>query len=101
VFLKELRETLREKRTLALLALFTLMYPVMLGYLLNQEIKRATKPERDGIEIAVIGASQAPDPDLAVQAAQHHRQGSGPARRSRHRRAAAGAHLSGGAAPVR
>lgn len=60
VFLKELRETLREKRTLGLLALFTLMYPVMLGYLLNQEIKRATKPERDGVEIAVIGASKAP-----------------------------------------
>jgi sodium transport system permease protein len=60
VYLKELRETLREKRTLALLSLFTLMYPVMLGYLLNHEIKRATKPERDGVEIAVIGASQAP-----------------------------------------
>jgi sodium transport system permease protein len=60
VFLKELRETLREKRTLALLSLFTLMYPAMLGYLLNQEIKRATKPERDGVEIAVIGASKAP-----------------------------------------
>jgi sodium transport system permease protein len=60
VFLKELRETLRDKRTLGLLALFTLMYPVMLGVLLSQEIKRATKPERDGVEIAVIGASQAP-----------------------------------------
>jgi sodium transport system permease protein len=60
VYLKELRETLREKRTLGLLALFTLMYPVMLGYLLNQEIQRALKPERDGVEIAVIGASQAP-----------------------------------------
>jgi sodium transport system permease protein len=60
VFLKELRETLRDKRTLGLLTLFTLMYPVMLGVLLNQEIKRATKPERDGVEIAVIGAGQAP-----------------------------------------
>jgi sodium transport system permease protein len=60
VLRKELRETLREKRTLALLALFTLMYPLMIGYLVNQTIKRATKPERDGIEIAVIGASQAP-----------------------------------------
>jgi sodium transport system permease protein len=60
VFLKELRETLRDKRTLGLLALFTLMYPVMIGYLVNQTISRATKPERDGIDIAVIGASQAP-----------------------------------------
>jgi sodium transport system permease protein len=60
VFLKELRETLRDKRTLGLLALFTLMYPVMIGYVVNQTISRATKPERDGINIAVIGASQAP-----------------------------------------
>jgi sodium transport system permease protein len=60
VYLKELRETLRDKRTLALLSLFTLMYPAMLGYMLNHQIKRATKPERDGVEIAVIGAGQAP-----------------------------------------
>jgi sodium transport system permease protein len=60
VFLKELREALRDKRTLGLLALFTVMYPVMIGYILNQSINRATKPERDGVEIAVIGASQAP-----------------------------------------
>jgi sodium transport system permease protein len=60
VCLKELRETLRDKRTLALLALLTLMYPMVMGYVVNQTIKRATKPERDGIRIAVIGASQAP-----------------------------------------
>jgi sodium transport system permease protein len=60
VFKKELRETLREKRTLGLLALFTLMYPAMLGVLLSQQIKRTTKPERDGVEIAVIGAAKAP-----------------------------------------
>ncbi|XYJ09926.1 ABC transporter permease [Telluria sp. B2] len=60
VLLKELRETLRDKRTLGLLALFTFMYPLMLGYLLNQSIDRATKPERDGIEVAVIGAAKAP-----------------------------------------
>jgi sodium transport system permease protein len=61
VFLKEFRETLRDKRSLALLALFTLMYPVMLGVILNQQIERATKPEREGIELAVIGAAQAPN----------------------------------------
>jgi len=60
VFLKELREALRDKRTLSLLALFTLMYPAMIGYLLTQSISRATKPERDGIEIAVVGAAKAP-----------------------------------------
>ena len=61
VFLKEFRETMRDKRSLGLLLLFTLMYPVMLGVILNQQIKRATKPEREGIELAVIGAAQAPN----------------------------------------
>jgi sodium transport system permease protein len=60
VFLKEFRETLRDKRSLGLLALFTLMYPVMLGYILNQQIDRATRPEREGIELSVIGADKAP-----------------------------------------
>lgn len=60
VFFKELRETLRDKRSLGLLALFTLMYPVMLGYILNQQIERATRPEREGIALSVIGADQAP-----------------------------------------
>lgn len=61
VFMKEFRETLRDRRSLALLALFTLMYPVMLGYMLNKQIERATQPEREGMELAVIGAAQAPN----------------------------------------
>jgi sodium transport system permease protein len=61
VFFKEFRETMRDRRSLMLLALFTLMYPVMLGVILNQQITRATKPEREGIELAVIGAAQAPN----------------------------------------
>jgi sodium transport system permease protein len=60
VFLKEFRETLRDRRSLGLLALFTLMYPVMLGYILHQQIERATRPEREGIELTVIGAARAP-----------------------------------------
>ena len=60
VFLKELRETLRDRRALSMLALFTLMYPLMLGFILSDGIKRATKPEREGIELAVIGAEKAP-----------------------------------------
>ena len=60
VFLKELRETLRDRRALGVLALFTIMYPGMLGFMLNQQIGRATKPERDGMELAVIGAARAP-----------------------------------------
>jgi sodium transport system permease protein len=60
VFLKELRETMRDRRTLAMLALFTLMYPVMIGFLLQKMVDRATRPEREGVEVAVIGAAQAP-----------------------------------------
>ena len=60
VFRKELRESLRDKRSLALLAMFTLMYPVMLGVILHQWIERATRPEREGIVLAVIGGAQAP-----------------------------------------
>ncbi|HEX8476752.1 MAG TPA: ABC transporter permease [Telluria sp.] len=60
VFLKEFRETLRDKRSLGLLALFTVIYPVMLGYILNQQIERATRPEREGIALSVIGAGMAP-----------------------------------------
>jgi sodium transport system permease protein len=68
VFLKEFRETLRDRRSLGLLALFTLMYPVMLGYILHQQIERATRPEREGIELTVIGAARAPT--LMVQLKQ-------------------------------
>jgi sodium transport system permease protein len=60
VLLKELRESLRDRRSLMLLVLFTLMYPAMLAFLLHQWIDRATKPEREGIELAVIGGAQAP-----------------------------------------
>jgi sodium transport system permease protein len=60
VLRKELRETLRDRRTLSMLALFTLMYPLMLGVVLHQQIERATRPEREGVEVAVIGAAQAP-----------------------------------------
>jgi sodium transport system permease protein len=61
VFLKEFRETLRDRRSLGLLALFTFMYPVMLGLVLHQQIKKATRPEREGIELAVINAAMAPN----------------------------------------
>lgn len=60
VFLKELREHLRDRRSLAMLALFVLMYPLMLGYMLNHMVERATKPEREGMELAVINSAQAP-----------------------------------------
>jgi sodium transport system permease protein len=60
VFRKEFRENCRDRRTLGLLALFTLMYPLMFGFILNKQIQRATGPEREGIVLAVVGAAQAP-----------------------------------------
>lgn len=60
VFLKELRETLRDRRALSLLLLFVLMYPVLVGGILYQQISRAMAPEKEGIELTVIGAQRAP-----------------------------------------
>lgn len=60
VMRKELRETLREKRTLGMLALATLLYPLMIGFMMHKLIDKSTKSEREGIEVMVIGADQAP-----------------------------------------
>jgi sodium transport system permease protein len=61
VMLKELKETSRDKRVLGLIAVFVFMYPIMLGYILKQQIDRATKPEREGIEMVVINEALAPN----------------------------------------
>lgn len=60
VMLKELRETLREKRTLALLIIVTLAYPVLIGWILHQAIDKSTRNEREGIELAVVGGAKVP-----------------------------------------
>jgi sodium transport system permease protein len=60
VLRKELAETLRDRRALSLLLLFVLMYPILVGFMLQRQIDRATKPEREGVELAVIGSEQAP-----------------------------------------
>jgi sodium transport system permease protein len=60
VFFKELRETLRDRRALGLVLLFVLMYPLLVGGVLQQQISRATKPEKEGIDVTVIGARHAP-----------------------------------------
>ncbi|XLZ67827.1 ABC transporter permease [Massilia sp. SR12] len=60
VLRKELVETLRDRRALSLLLLFVLMYPLLVGLVLHRQIDRATKPEREGVELAVIGGDQAP-----------------------------------------
>ncbi len=60
VFFKELRESLRDRRAMMLLALFVLIYPALIGFVLHSVVERSTKIEREGIELVVIGAAQAP-----------------------------------------
>jgi len=60
VLRKEIRETLRDKRALSFLVVFVLMYPLLVGLVLHKQIDRATRPEREGVAIAVIGGAQAP-----------------------------------------
>lgn len=60
VFLKELRETLREKRTFGFLLLMVLFYPLLIGVTLHQVIDKSTRSEREGIHLTVIGAAKAP-----------------------------------------
>ena len=60
VFLKELRETLREKRTLGFLAMMVLAYPVLIGFMMQQAIDKSTQTEREGINLTVIGGARAP-----------------------------------------
>ena len=60
VLRKELKEALRDRRTLAMLGLFVLMYPVLIGFILHRMIDKSTKVEREGIELAVINAAKAP-----------------------------------------
>jgi len=60
VFLKELREMLRERRMLAFLLVASLMYPVLIGFVMHQMIEKNTRTEREGIELTVIGGAKAP-----------------------------------------
>ena len=61
VMIKELKEALRDKRTLNMLLLFVFMYPAMVGFMLHNQIQKATRTERSGIDIVVVGAAQAPN----------------------------------------
>ncbi len=61
VFFKELRETLRDPRALGLLALFIALSPVLIAFALNMLIDRSSRPEREGIEVTISGAAQAPN----------------------------------------
>lgn len=61
VMIKELKEALRDKRTLNMLLMFVFMYPALVGFMLHNQIEKATRTERTGIDIVMIGAAQAPN----------------------------------------
>jgi sodium transport system permease protein len=61
VFKKELTEALRDRRTLSMLLMLTVLYPALVGFLLHTMIERGTRTEKAGIELVVIGAAQAPN----------------------------------------
>jgi sodium transport system permease protein len=61
VMMKEMTEALRDRRTLGMLLMLTLMYPALIGFILHNMIERGTRTEKAGIELVVIGAAQAPN----------------------------------------
>jgi sodium transport system permease protein len=60
VLRKELVEALRDRRALAMLVLFVVIYPLVLGVTLYKVIDRSTKAEREGMELMLIGGTQTP-----------------------------------------
>lgn len=60
VMKKELREALRDRRTIALILMFSLLYPGLAGLVLHKLIERETRVDREGVELVVIGGAQAP-----------------------------------------
>lgn len=61
VLRKELKEALRDRRAMSMLALFVLMYPLVLWATLHNIIDKSTKAGREGIEVVVIGGAQIPN----------------------------------------
>lgn len=61
VMKKELSEALRERRTLGMLLMLTLLYPALVGFVLHTMIERGTRTEKAGIDLVVIGGAQAPN----------------------------------------
>ena len=60
VMTKEFTEALRDKRTLGMLLMLTLVYPAVIGLILHNMIDRGTRTGKAGIALAVIGGAQAP-----------------------------------------
>lgn len=60
VLRKELKEALRDRRALSMIALFIVLYPLVLWISLHNIIERSTKADRESTELVLIGAAQVP-----------------------------------------
>lgn len=57
---KELRDALRDRRSLRSLALMTLLYPLLMWATLDNDIRRRARSETEEIRVGVVNAVQAP-----------------------------------------
>lgn len=57
---KELRDALRDRRSLRTIALMTLMYPVMMWTILNNNINKQERSESAQMRVGIVHAAQAP-----------------------------------------
>jgi sodium transport system permease protein len=60
VLRKEMLDALRDKRSVSMLAVFVLIYPLIMWATLNNSIGKATRAERETDEVLVIGGERAP-----------------------------------------
>ena len=60
VLRKELRDALRDRRSLRTLAMMTLLYPLVMWTVLNNNINRQERQESAPIRVGIVGAAQAP-----------------------------------------
>ena len=58
VLRKELRDTLRDKRTVMMFLLFVSLYPLMMAFGLNMAIKKSTAGDNEEITVVVSGAER-------------------------------------------
>lgn len=61
VFKKELKDALRDKRALTMLALFIFLFPLMMVVAIDHAIDKATNADTEKNLLVVIGAGQAPN----------------------------------------
>ena len=70
LFLKEMKESLRDRRALSLMVVLALMYPLMYWLLISKLIDGAHRLEKKGADVVIVGDGRVPG--LTDQLAQRH-----------------------------